>query len=114
SESLIGPIIQQFIEETGVAVKVLYGDTAGVAAQIIEEGENTPADVYIAQDGGALGALANAGALDVLPPDVMERSIAEFSSPDNVWVGLSGRARVLVYNPAVIEEQGIELPESIL
>lgn len=114
SESLIGPIIQQFIEETGVAVEVLYGDTAGVAAQIIEEGENTPADVYIAQDGGALGALANAGALDFLPPDVMERSIPEFSSPDNLWVGLSGRARVLVYNPDVVEEQGIELPSSIL
>lgn len=114
SESLIGPIIQQFIEETGVAVEVLYGDTAGVAAQIIEEGENTPADVYIAQDGGALGALANAGALDILPPDVMERSIPEFSSPDNLWVGLSGRARVLVYNPDVVEEQGIELPSSIL
>lgn len=114
SESLIAPILQQFTEETGVQVEVLYGSTSGVANQILAEGENTPADVYIAQDGGALGALAKAGALAPLPSDIMERSIDTFSSPDNLWVGISGRARVLAYNPVLLEERGIELPDSIL
>ena len=114
SESLIAPIIEQFTAATGVQVEVLYGDTAAIASQILEEGENTPADVVITQDGGALGALAEAGALDVLPGDVMERSLPSFSSPDNVWVGISGRARVLVYNPEQIEALGLELPNSIL
>ncbi|MEM9954693.1 MAG: iron ABC transporter substrate-binding protein [Chloroflexota bacterium] len=113
-ESLLGPILTQFSEETGVQLEILYGDTAGLASQIIEEGENSPADVYIAQDGGALGALAQAGLLDTLPSDVLERVPAQFQSPDGVWVGLSGRARVLVYNPAELEALGLELPASIL
>lgn len=113
-ESLIGPILEQFTADTGVQVQVLYGSTSGVAAQILEEGANSPADVYIAQDAGALGALAKAGALDTLPSDIMERSITELSSPDDLWVGISGRARVLVYNPEQLEALGLELPASIL
>ena len=114
SESLIGPILEQFSTETGIQIEVLYGDTAGVANQILEEGENSPADVYIAQDAGALGALANAGLLSTLPSDIIERVDAPFVSPDASWVALSARARVLVYNPETLEELGLELPESLL
>jgi len=114
SESLIGPLLEQFTADTGVQVEVLYGSTSGIASQILAEGNNTPADVVITQDGGALGALAEGGMLATLPNDIMERSLPAFSSPDHVWVGLSGRARVLVYNPQIVEEMGLELPESIL
>lgn len=114
SESLLGPILTQFSEETGVELNILYGDTAGLASQIIEEGANSPADVYISQDGGALGALAQAGLLDTLPSDVLARVPVQFQSPDGVWVGLSGRARVLVYNPEQLDALGLALPESIL
>lgn len=114
NEELIGPILAQFTEATGVAVDVVYGDTTAIANQILEEGANSPADVFIAQDAGALGALAKADLLAVLPSDVVERVPAIFASPDNLWVGLSGRARVLVYNPELVEAQGLELPASIL
>ena len=115
SESLIGPILAQFSEETGVAVEILYGGTSAVANQILTEGENSPADVFIAQDGGALGALAAAGMLQRLPDATLNRVVdAAFVSPDGLWVGLSGRARVLVYNPEMLNERGLELPESIL
>ena len=114
SESLLGPILTQFSEETGVELEILYGDTAGLASQIIEEGENSPADVYISQDGGALGALAQANLIDTLPDDILARVPSQFQSPDGVWVGISGRARVLVYNPEQVEALGLELPDSIL
>jgi iron(III) transport system substrate-binding protein len=114
NEELIAPLLAQFTADTGVQVEVLYGDTAAVANQILEEGANSPADVYIGQDAGALGALANAGALATLPPDITTRTPEAFRSPDNYWVGVSGRARVLVYNPTVIAELGLELPDSIL
>lgn len=114
NENLIAPLLEQFTQDTGIQVNVLYGSTSAVANQIIEEGANSPADVYIAQDGGALGALAQAGLLAPLPADVMERATVEaFSSPDNLWVGLSGRARVLVYNTELVEELGLTLPDSI-
>lgn len=114
NENLIAPLLAQFTEETGVQVQVVYGDTAAIANQILEEGANSPADVYIAQDAGALGALAKAGVLAALPSDVVERVPAEYVSPDGFWVGLSARARVFVYNPAQVEALGLELPTSIL
>ena len=115
SESLIAPILAQFTEATGIEVEVLYGSSAGVANQILEEGDNSPADVFISQDAGALGALAKNERLSELPESVIERvENPAFVSPDSVWVGLSGRARVLVYNPEMLEEAGLELPESIL
>lgn len=115
NESLIGPLLEQFTEDTGIAVEVLYGGTSAVANQILTEGENSPADVFIAQDGGALGALANEGMLMELPSDVLERvADSAFISPDGLWVGLSGRARVLVYSPETLAEHELELPASIL
>ena len=115
NESLIGPILTQFSEDTGIAIEVLYGGTSAVANQILTEGENSPADVFIAQDGGALGALAGAEMLQELPEATLERvTNSAFISPDGVWVGLSGRARVLVYSPESLAELELELPESIL
>lgn len=112
SEDLIAPILQQFTNETGVQVEVRYGNTAEMAAVILEEGDNSPADVYIAQDAGALGALAQEGRLMPLPSDILVRVPAEFRSDDGLWVGLSGRARVLVYNTEALT--GEDLPASIL
>ncbi len=114
SESLIGPILERFTEETGIQVEVLYGSSAGLAGQILEEGANSPPDVFIAQDAGALGAVAKAGLFAPLPSDILERVPEAFRSPEGLWVGLSGRARVLVYNPELLEELGLELPNSIL
>ena len=115
NESLIGPLMDQFVEDTGIEVEVLYGGTSAVANQILTEGDNSPADVFIAQDGGALGALAAAGMLSALPEDVLNLVVdSAFVSPDGVWVGVSGRARVLVYSPEGLDDAGLELPDSIL
>ena len=112
SEGLIGPILEQFSAETGIAVEIRYGSTAEMAATILEEGANSPADVYIAQDAGALGALAAADRLTPLSSDILERVPSEFSSAEGLWVGLSGRARVLAYNTELLTEA--DLPTSLL
>ncbi|GAB1422216.1 iron ABC transporter substrate-binding protein [Anaerolineales bacterium] len=115
SESLIGPVLDMFTEASGIEVQVVYGDTAAIANQIFEEGKNSPADVYIAQDAGALGLLSKNELLEVLPEETLELvSNPAFVSPIGEWTGLSGRARVLVYNPETLEALGLELPESIL
>lgn len=115
NESLIGPILAQFTEDTGIETEILYGGTSAVANQILTEGENSPADVFIAQDGGALGALAAADMLAQLPAATLEMVVdPAFVSPDGFWTGLSGRARVFVYNPELLDEMELALPESIL
>ncbi len=110
-EALVGPLIEQFEQETGLNVEVRYGDTAEMAATILEEGENSPADVYYGQDAGALGALAKAGRLSPLPEDVLNLVEPRFRSPEGLWIGTSGRARVLVYNPQRTNEA--DLPDDI-
>lgn len=111
-QDLVQPILDRFSEQTGIEVRVRYGDTAELAAAILEEGSNSPADVYYGQDAGALGALALNGMTRQIPESTLERVDARFRSPDGHWVGSSGRARTVIYNTDQLDES--DLPESIL
>ena len=102
-ESLIGNIVTQFEEVTGVEVEVKWGKTFPMATMIIEEGANSPADVYIAQDPGGLGFLSNAGRLHTLDSDITDRVVDWAKPDDNSWIGLSGRSRVLVHTDGMAE-----------
>jgi iron(III) transport system substrate-binding protein len=102
SETLITELLSAFTEETGITVNVRYGDSAELAAQILEEGSNVQADVFFSQDAGALGALAKEGLTKSLPTDITDLVDASYKSKDSQWVGVSGRARVLVINPTKV------------
>lgn len=111
TEELVGPIIEQFTEDTGIEVDVRYGNTAELAALILDEGDNSPADVFFGQDAGALGALSAAGVLAPLDQQSLDKVAERFRSPEDEWVGTSGRARVVAYNTDVLTED--ELPDAI-
>jgi iron(III) transport system substrate-binding protein len=104
SEELIADLLTTFTEETGVEVEVRYGDSAELAAQILEEGQNIRADVYFGQDAGALGALAKEGVTKTLPADITDLVATEYKSVTGQWVGVSGRGRVFVYDPAKVSQ----------
>ncbi|MDQ3629428.1 MAG: iron ABC transporter substrate-binding protein [Actinomycetota bacterium] len=110
-EELVGPIIDAFVDESGIEVEVRPGDTTELAAQLLEEGDSTQADVFLSQDAGALGALAEDGAFAPLPQDVAGAVPAAFTSTDGTWVGVTGRARVFAYDPRDVEEAA--LPETV-
>lgn len=111
SQELVGPIIDQFAEATGVDVQVRYGSTSEMAATLMEEGKNSPADVFFAQDPGGLGAVSNAGMLAPLPEETLAKVDPRFRSGDGLWVGISGRARTVVYNTQVLSPD--DLPDDI-
>ncbi|MCB9437548.1 MAG: iron ABC transporter substrate-binding protein [Anaerolineales bacterium] len=111
NENLVSPLLEQFELDTRINVEVRYGDTADLAIQLLEEGENSPADVFFAQDAGALGLLADHGLLTELPSDVLDLVDPRFQSPDGLWVGVTGRARVVVYNTDSLTPE--DLPDSI-
>ena len=98
-ESLVGALLERFEAETGIRVRVRYAGTAQLAVAILEEGDRSPADIYYAQDAGALGALADAEALAVLPSALLDQVDPRFRDSDSRWIGTSGRARVLVISP---------------
>jgi iron(III) transport system substrate-binding protein len=109
SETLVQPVMDQFEDLTGIEVKVKYGGTAELAATLLEEGDGTPADVFFAQDPGGLGAVE--GMLSPLPAELIGGVPGWARSPSGLWVGVSGRARVLVYNPDRLSPT--ELPDDI-
>ncbi len=113
SESLVAPMIAQFEAATGIEVDVRWGSTGEIAALLMEEGENSPADIIYAQDPAGLGAVANAGLLQPLSEDVLGLVPENFASDDGLWVGISGRARVVVYNTDEITDPATELPADI-
>ncbi len=109
SENLVGPIVQRFQEESGISVQVRWGNTAELAAMLLEEGDFTPADLFFAQDPGGLGAVSRQ--LTVLPNDVLDRVDRRFRDPKGHWVGISGRARVIVYNTERLT--AMDLPDDL-
>jgi iron(III) transport system substrate-binding protein len=111
NEALVGPLLEEMKTDIGVDISVRYGNTAELAATILEEGKNSPADVYFAQDAGALGALAKAGVLAPLPEDLLEKVDQRFRSKDGLWIGTSARARVLAYNTENVDPA--TLPTSV-
>jgi iron(III) transport system substrate-binding protein len=109
-EELVAPLYTMFTEETGIDVEVRYGDSAELAATIAEEGDNSPADVFFAQDPGSLGAVD--AQLEQLPSETLDRVAEKYRDADGRWVGTSGRTRVLVYNTDRVTES--DLPASVL
>ena len=122
-ESLVGPIIEQFSDATGIEVQVKYGSSAPMAALLMEEGDKTPADVFYAQDPGAIGSVEDM--LQPISADVLTESVKDddgktsvvdvvpawAKSPKALWTGITGRARVVVYNTAELSEE--DLPDTM-
>ena len=111
NEELVGWVFDDFTEATGIEVRVRYGDTAELASTILEEGDASPADVYVAQDAGALGALESADRLTTLPDDILDLVDENFRAPSGAWTGVTGRVRVLAYNTDTLSEA--DVPDSV-
>ena len=95
-ESLVGPIIEQFEAISGIKIEVKYGSSGEIASQIMLEGNKTPADVFYAQDPGAIESVV--GMLQTLSPTTLVKVPDWAKSNEGKWIGVSGRARTLVYN----------------
>lgn len=111
SESLVGPLFKQFEKDTGIKVQVRYNSTAAIAAQLLLEGKDSAADVVYLQDPGYLMLLKKANVLEKLDANLTNPANVRFRDPDNYWVGISARARVLTYNSALVKAD--ELPKTL-
>ena len=109
-EEIVAPLFKAFEEESGVKLQVRYGGSSELASQILEEGDNSPADVFFSQDAGTLGAVADQ--LAPLSQTQLEKIPAAFRAGDGKWIGTSGRVRVVAYNTNALKES--DLPKEIL
>lgn len=110
-EALVKPIMDRFTRETGMELKVRYASSVSLATALVEEGKNSPADVFWATEPGTLGLVAARGLLKRLPQKTVGRVPSRFSTPSRRWVGTSARSRVLVYNTQSLTTP--QLPTSV-
>jgi iron(III) transport system substrate-binding protein len=110
-ERLVKPIMDRFTRETGIQLNVRYASSTALATALVEEGRNSPADVYWSQEPGTLGLVGARGLLRRLPQKTVGKVPSRFATPSRRWVGTSGRSRVLVYNTQALSPQ--QLPTSV-
>ena len=105
-------IVDAFTKATGIKVTVRNGESAQLANQIIEEGANSPCDVFLSEQSPPIAAIDEKGVLAKTADDTLGQVASQFVSKDKTWVGVTMRARVVAYNKAMIKES--DLPTSIL
>ncbi|MFI6416907.1 iron ABC transporter substrate-binding protein [Streptomyces sp. NPDC050842] len=99
NENLVKPLIEKLEKHLGTNVEVRYGDSAELSAQLLEEGDETEAGLFLSQDAGALGALSKEQRLAPLPKATLDQVDTAYRGSAGDWTGVSGRVRVLGYNP---------------
>jgi iron(III) transport system substrate-binding protein len=72
-EEFVGPLFEQFQADSGIELDVRYGDSAELAATIMEEGDSSPADLFLSQDAGSLGAVADRGLFFEIDAAILDR-----------------------------------------
>lgn len=98
-EHLIKPIFTRFTKETGIPVEFQTGKANALVERLKAEGKNTPADILMTVDAGNLWYAADQGLFQPLNSAVIEKNIpAHLRDPEQLWTGLSIRARTFVYS----------------
>ena len=88
-----------FTKRTGIAVKVLTGQTGELFERLKAEGERSPADVLVTVDAGNLWNAARGGLLARIDsPELTSNIPAHLRDPEQRWFGLTVRARTIMYN----------------
>ncbi|WP_409020085.1 extracellular solute-binding protein [Brevundimonas vesicularis] len=98
-----------FQEQTGIEVKRIEGRPDELIARMKAEGANSPADVFVAADAGALWRAQDAGLLQASSSETLNQAIpANLREPDGHFYGFSRRARVVAYDPAKVQPAEID------
>lgn len=111
NEKLIGPLIERARRDLNLNIQVRYGDTAELAIALLEEGRRSRADMFFAQDAGALGAVQQAGLTHSIPGSILNKVDSRYRSRSGNWMGITARARVINYNTRLVKPA--ELPRTV-
>ena len=103
-----------FTKRTGIRINRIEGGEDALFERIKTEGANSPADVFITVDIGRIWKAEQAGIFEAVKSNVLDSRIpASFRDPGNRWFGFSARARVIVYNKAMVKPGEIKNYEDL-
>lgn len=92
-------LYEDFTAETGIEVNVIEGQPDELIERIVNEGDQSPADVFIAVDAGRMWRAQEAGIFQPVNSEVLNQAVPpSLREPNGEWFGLTTRARILVYN----------------
>jgi iron(III) transport system substrate-binding protein len=108
----VNAIVDAFEKKTGISVSVRQDDEGVLAAQIIQEGSHSPADVFMTENSPALEALGTRGLLAKVAPAALAKTSSKYSSARKDWEGVSARVSTIVYNTGDLKKS--QLPRSVM
>jgi iron(III) transport system substrate-binding protein len=111
-ESLVRTMLEDFTEETGIELEFRDANDSELANTILQEGEASPADVFLTENSPAIDVVDRAGLLAPLDESTLAQVGEQYRPSSGNWVGFAARSTVLIYNPAEVSED--ELPASML
>lgn len=111
-ESLVREMLADFTEETGIELEFRDANDSELANQIVQEGDASPADVFLTENSPSIGVVDQAGLLAPLDEATLQQVGEQYRPASGTWVGFAARSTVLIYNPAEVAEG--ELPTSML
>lgn len=110
----VEPVFERFTEETGIEVRFTTGADALLRERLKAEGENTPADMYIAVDAGNLWLAAEDGLLESIDSQTLRDNIPEeLRDADGRWFGLTQRVRTILYHPDRVSPEELSTYEAL-
>jgi iron(III) transport system substrate-binding protein len=106
-ESLTQEWADAFTKQTGIAVTIRQGSDLEVGNQLIQEGANSPADVFLTENSPAMVLVDNAGLFEPLPADITEQVPAQYRPENGHWTGIAARSTVFVYDTRKLTEDSL-------
>jgi iron(III) transport system substrate-binding protein len=104
----------QFAKQTGIKVNVVQAGGNELIQRVEREGRNSPADILIAADAAVIGRAQARGLFRQIKSEALEKAIpANLREPDGYWFGFTTRARVIMYNKALIKPEQLSTYEDL-
>ena len=111
-EELIDVVAEEFTKETGIEVQLRNGSDLELANQLVQEGDASPADVFLTENSPAMTLVDGKGLFGTLDRRTLQRIPEQYRPDDGQWTGFAARSTVLVYNTDAVSKD--ELPTSLL
>ncbi len=111
-EDLMKLMADGFTKQTGIKVEMRNGDDFEMANQIVQEGDKSPADVFVTENSPAMTLVSSNGDFATVDGKALGNIPAKYSPTDKSWVGFAARSTVLAYNTDALKPA--DVPKSIL
>ena len=113
-QELIEPLLQDFEDQTGIEFNLVTGKADELLKRLELEAEATPADLFVTVDAGRLHRAREAGVLQPIDDEAVSGPVPpHLQDKDGHWVGLSRRARVIVYSTERVDAGKLSTYEAL-